>query len=245
MRKMLFSAAVVLSAGYGCAQKSAVPVPPVNGFAVVELFTSQGCSSCPPADALTAKLLEDYKENVFVLAFHVDYWDYLGWKDNFSSSAYSQRQQWYGNIFHLNSVYTPQIVVNGTDQFVGSDKTKLYNTVKYSLQQQSKNIIKISATGDNSKIKVTYTTGATNTKLNFALVQLHAQTKVQRGENAGSTLQHVNVVRDFITIPSAKANGEIQLLLPAGLSKDSCAVIAFVQDDTSREITSAAECIIQ
>ena len=85
----------------------------VNGFAVVELFTSEGCSSCPPADAAVAKLLHDYKENVYVLGFHVDYWNYLGWKDNFSCAAYSARQQQYGRTFQLNSVYTPQVIVNG------------------------------------------------------------------------------------------------------------------------------------
>src|SRR3954452_12119017 len=74
----------------------------LNGFAVVELFTSEGCSSCPPADAAVAKLLNDYKENVYVLGFHVDYWNYLGWKDNFSNAAYSARQQQYGHTFQLN-----------------------------------------------------------------------------------------------------------------------------------------------
>lgn len=216
-----------------------------NGFAVVELFTSEGCSSCPPADAVAAKLLEDYKENVFVLGFHVDYWNYLGWKDNFSSSAYSARQQQYGNIFQLNSVYTPQVIVNGTQQFVGSEKNKLYDAVKQALQQSTASEIKISAIADGNIIKVAYTAHAANAILNFALVQKHATTKVQRGENSGSTLQHVNVVRDFTTLRADTTNYKMELTLPGGLLKDDCAIIAFVQNDKTWEISAATECIVQ
>src|SRR5450755_1400863 len=84
---------------------------PTEGFAVVELFTSEGCSSCPPADEAVGRL-SGLKKNVYLLSFHVDYWNYLGWKDLYSNPDYSSRQQEYGNIFHLNSIYTPQIVVN-------------------------------------------------------------------------------------------------------------------------------------
>ena|SRR5437764_672084 len=84
-----------------------------NGFAVVELFTSEGCSSCPPADKLVATLVErDKKEAVYILSYHVDYWDRLGWKDRFSDAAFTARQQHYAELLHLSSVYTPQIVVN-------------------------------------------------------------------------------------------------------------------------------------
>src|SRR5690349_3050525 len=74
-----------------------------RGFAVIELFTSEGCSSCPPADELTAKISREYKDNLYVLGFHVDYWDRYGWKDSFSNADYSKRQYHYGQIFHLNS----------------------------------------------------------------------------------------------------------------------------------------------
>ena len=219
----------------------------IGGFVVAELFTSEGCSSCPPADALAARLLESYPENVFVLGFHVDYWDYLGWKDNFSNSAYSRRQQQYGNIFHLNSVYTPQVVINGSEEFVGSDQSKLYSTVDQNLKLKQKKTISVSASVSGEKININYTVidlGKT-TKINFALVQLHAESKVQRGENRGSVLKHVNVVRDFITVPSSQINGRLQLPLPAGLSKNDLAIIAFAQDDISWKITSASKCLIE
>src|SRR5882757_10188754 len=96
--------------------------PAANGFAVVELFTSEGCSSCPSADALVAAVQKENKDQpVYILAFHVDYWDRLGWKDAFSDAAYSDRQRAYASWLRLSSIYTPQVVVNGRKEFVGSD----------------------------------------------------------------------------------------------------------------------------
>src|ERR1700743_1770155 len=85
-----------------------------KGFAVVELFTSEGCSSCPPADKALAELAAKYPDNVFVLGFHVDYWDRLGWKDIYSGAQYTQRQKDYAQLFKLESIYTPEAVVNGS-----------------------------------------------------------------------------------------------------------------------------------
>ena len=84
-----------------------------TGFAVVELFSSEGCSSCPPADELTIKLSKEYKRNVYFLGYHVDYWDHIGWKDKFSKADYTERQRQYAAKFNLNSIYTPQVIVNG------------------------------------------------------------------------------------------------------------------------------------
>ncbi len=124
---------------FSCADSSATNAATNNdkGFAVVELFTSEGCSSCPPADNAVADLLKAHQNNVYVLGYHVDYWDNLGWKDIFSNAAYTQLQRSYAKIFKLSSVYTPQIVVNGTEEFVGSDKNKLNTAVNKSLQQSS------------------------------------------------------------------------------------------------------------
>src|SRR6266487_818356 len=127
-----------------------------KGFAVVELFTSEGCSSCPPADAVIAKLSEEYKCNVYVLGFHVDYWNHLGWKDIFSNAAYTQRQYRYGQIFHLNSVYTPQVVVNGKTEFVGSNENKLRNTITQELKNSPTTNIELTAKSNNNKINISY-----------------------------------------------------------------------------------------
>src|SRR3954452_5453128 len=94
-----------------------------KAFAVIELFTSEGCSSCPPADELVSRLLSENKQNIYILSFHVDYWNRLGWKDSFSDPAFSARQKQYANYLSLDGVYTPQIVVNGEHQFVGSDES--------------------------------------------------------------------------------------------------------------------------
>jgi hypothetical protein len=107
---------------------------PIKGFALVELYTSEGCSSCPPADELVGKL-SGTAENVIVLSYHVDYWDNLGWKDGYSSPLYSGRQKEYGNYFHMNSVYTPQIIVNGEVEFVGSNEGRLKESIHKSLRK--------------------------------------------------------------------------------------------------------------
>ena len=107
-----------------------------KGFAVVELFTSEGCSSCPPADAVIAKLeKENTDKSIYILAFHVDYWNRLGWKDVFSSADYSKRQNDYARFLHLQSVYTPQIVVDGKTEFVGSEENTLRAAIHTSLQK--------------------------------------------------------------------------------------------------------------
>src|SRR4051812_5679316 len=122
MKKLLIIGAVVLFVAVIClsmirlGNKRPAQKHPQSksGFAVVELFTSEGCSSCPPADEAVANLLASYSANVYVLGFHVDYWNNLGWKDAYSSAGYSQRQQKYGSILHLSSIYTPQAIVNGS-----------------------------------------------------------------------------------------------------------------------------------
>src|SRR6201985_3032927 len=139
----IFSSLLIISfvvTAFSCADSSANNSHPTNsdqGFAVVELFTSEGCSSCPPADNAVAKLLKEHNNNVYVLGYHVDYWDNLGWKDSFSNAAYTQLQRDYAKTFKLSSVYTPQVIVNGTEQFVGSNENKLNAAVNKNLQQSS------------------------------------------------------------------------------------------------------------
>src|SRR5215831_9324057 len=110
--------------------------PRSSGFAVVELFTSEGCSSCPSAEALMARTQEEDRDlPVYCLAFHVDYWDRQGWKDVFSSPAFTDRQRQYSNWLRLNEIYTPQAVVNGRTEFVGSDAASLSRAIQNGLQQ--------------------------------------------------------------------------------------------------------------
>ncbi len=125
---------------------------------LVELFTSEGCSSCPPADRVLAQLEKERTTadaEIITLALHVDYWNYLGWKDEFSSSVYSQRQNGYAEKFNLDSIYTPQMVVDGQNQFVGSNLGTAQKAISEAAKSQKANI-EISSVADlkNPKLKV-------------------------------------------------------------------------------------------
>lgn len=153
------------------------------GFAVVELFTSEGCSSCPPADAAVGRL-KGWEKNVFVLSFHVDYWNNLGWKDIFSDPAYSGRQQEYGAFLHVSNIYTPQVIINGKVEFVGSEESRLRKTIEESILEVPKTEVHIKVLQEtNHKIPVSVSSdGNIDLKLNLALVQNYASDFVQRGE---------------------------------------------------------------
>jgi hypothetical protein len=217
---------------------------PVNGFAVVELFTSEGCSSCPPADAAVGRLLHDHPDRLYVLGFHVDYWDRLGWKDNFSSPVATVRQEQYGRFFQLGSVFTPQVVVNGTKQFVGSNEKELRATVDEYLAQTPSASLELSSHRQGQNIRVEYKTSAVSGALHLAVVQMHAVTRVVRGENAGRTLEHVSVVRDYKSVDLKDAVGYSLLVLPKDVGSGDCEIIGFVQGQDSK-ITAAAKAMIQ
>jgi hypothetical protein len=215
-----------------------IPVP--EGFALVELFTSEGCSSCPPADEAVGRL-NGWKKNVFVLSFHVDYWNYLGWKDVFSDAEYSSRQQKYGDLFHLSSIYTPQIVVNGRVQFVGGDETMLRTTIENDLKEipNTELQIKIQSVNKN-QLAVSWTTNPhPELKMNLAFVQNFTKDHIQRGENKGRTLNHYFTVRDFQTLPVNTGTNTAYLNIPAGLRPSDCSVIAFLQNPKTGYIVAA------
>ena len=215
-----------------------------KGFAVVELFTSEGCSSCPPADQLVAKIQkEDADKPVYVLAFHVDYWNRLGWKDMFSSPDYSRRQEDYAAYLHLQSVYTPQAVVNGKTELVGSEESTLRKAIQSNLAKAPAAMLTINATTPNgNKTSITYSTEGTdkNTVLLIALVQKNAQTKVERGENQGRTLNHVQIVRKLQKIDLSGSSGSVNVSLPNGFDGASWEIIGILQNTSTGEITAAA-----
>ena len=215
-----------------------------KGFAVVELFTSEGCSSCPPADQLVAKIQkEDADKPVYVLAFHVDYWNRLGWKDMFSSPDYSRRQEDYAAYLHLQSVYTPQAVVNGKTELVGSEESTLRKAIQSNLAKAPAAMLTINATTPNgNKTSITYSTEGTdkNTVLLIALVQKNAQTKVERGENQGRTLSHVQIVRKLQKIDLSGSSGSVNVSLPNGFDGASWEIIGILQNTSTGEITAAA-----
>lgn len=176
------------------------PVPARSGeFAgVVELFTSQGCSSCPPADAELARLADEGK--VLALSYHVDYWNYLGWADTLSSPASSERQYGYARTLKRKNVYTPQAVINGLDHANGADRAAVASIVK-----------KLSAVGagltvdvdvEKSQDGLTITVGKGAGKANIVAVYFDEATTVniERGENAGRAITYRHSVREVETV---------------------------------------------
>ena len=212
-----------------------------TGFAVVELFTSEGCSSCPAADAAIAKLLKKNTGNTYILSYHVDYWNRLGWKDNFSQHAFSERQQLYAKTLSLESIYTPQVIVNGTVQFVGSNVGVLYSSVKKGLQDQARSNLHISVVKKDNRLAISYDiTGPQVMLLNTAIILPEATTEVKRGENGGRTLQHVNIVRD-LTVTEVTAPGTVTMEIPKDLVNRSFKVIAYTQSKPTLKVLGADE----
>jgi hypothetical protein len=211
-----------------------------EGFALVELFTSEGCSSCPPADEVIGRL-RGWKNNVYVLSFHVDYWNYLGWNDVFSNASYSSRQQDYGSLFHLNSIYTPQIIVNGKSQFAGSDESRLRETIESYVKDRASSEIYLRVQPSNrNQVSVSWNTEPkSELTLSIALVQNFTKDFIQRGENKGQTLNHYFTVRDFQSIQDQTGSGTSLLSIPAGLQSSDCLVVAFLQNPKTGYIVAA------
>jgi hypothetical protein len=229
---LVLPAVFLLVVGFFSSWRSRVPVSEAGpGFAVVELYTSEGCSSCPPADVVLGKIAAEYKDNVYVLGFHVDYWDRLGWKDAFSSAVYTQRQQEYGRVLKLSSIYTPEAVVNGEKEMVGSDEKALRSVIAGDLKKPAGKKIVLHALGAGAAIKVNYQVADRGDDILYiALVQAHAETRVGAGENNGRKLEHVNIVRDLKTAAAGNA-GSVEFGLPQGLKAKECKVIAFLQNN--------------
>jgi hypothetical protein len=220
------------------------PADTKNGFAVVELFTSEGCSSCPSADAAVIALSRELGENVYFLGYHVDYWNYLGWKDEYSSKEFTERQRLYGDYFSLNSIYTPQVVVNGKTEFVGSDKSRLKQTIADELKISTNPAIELAAQTDSTnQIAVTYkTTVSKDEQLMIALVQLMATTNVKRGENKGYELKHINIVRELRAVkPGTSA---ILFSIPVNLTTTEIKIVAFIQNKNTLHISNANEALL-
>lgn len=229
-------------AGLGKNNREKVAGP---GFAVVELFTSEGCSSCPPADELVAKVEQDNPgKPVYILAFHVDYWDNQGWKDVFSKGDFTTRQYEYASWLRTETVYTPQIVVNGKKEFVGSDESKLTNAITSGLQSSASAKLVLEAKQGLNKLIIQYqTNGASkSTDLQLAVVQKVARTTVKRGENAGRELSHVQIVHQIQSQAVGKTGtGTAEISLPEGFNSKGWEIIGFLQNRNSGEILAAAK----
>ncbi len=217
--------------------KNAVP------FKVIELFTSEGCSSCPSADEVVKKISQEFQgKDVFILAYHVDYWDKLGWKDPFSSSAYSAIQYRYGEHFNLSSIYTPQLVINGSVQFVGSDERRLRNELGKQISTvklPDLTIDEVTLDKKIAKVVFSVTNANQNDKIRISLIQKFATSSVIRGENKGRTLSHVQVVRDQKSTTVGDLVKSVSLILPQEFDPSNFELIGFIQEQGTGKIIGA------
>lgn len=224
-----------------CGLAVAAAAPPTAPIPVlVELFTSEGCSSCPPADKLLQEL--DSKQpfpgvQLIVLSEHVTYWNSDGWKDPFSAQDITDRQNAYGKQFKLASVYTPQMVVDGESQFTGSDSQALRESVEKARAEPTIPL-KISATIDSpGKLKSHVEASGESGAVYLVLALNHAESQVLRGENGGHRLSHVAVVQSFEQIGNLKKgkifSKDIDIKIPHGVDPTNLRVVAFIQQTSS------------
>ncbi len=211
---------------------------------VLELFTSQGCSSCPPADWLLQKVKTQFPEEVFALSYHVDYWNYIGWKDPFSKAEFTKKQGAYTKKFNHYTDYTPQMVVNGKEHFVGSDALKLYASINKYAEETPPNKVRLkNVTPTTSEIKFDYTVSGDieDKQLRLVLVLDERTTEVKRGENRNRTLKNSNIVVAEKYVPLQVRNGKTTVALPQIVSpSDKLSLVALVEAD-NMDITAATK----
>lgn len=247
---LLSGAALFFSSGVAMRVKAEKPKRSV----VVELFTSEGCSSCPPADRLLEKIdrTQPYPEtHVIVLSEHVDYWNRIGWTDPFSQSLFSRRQEAYSRRLGADGPYTPQMIVDGVAAFVGSDAEKARNAI-LEASRRTKTGVRLSITGDQSQASLDVLVEADalpagkiqHADIYFAVADLAASSKVLSGENAGRQLSHVAVVRDFRPIGRVSASHPfrrvVTVKLHPGQDPSRMRLVAFAQEPGPGLILGAA-----
>ena len=212
---------------------------------VVELFTSEGCSSCPPADQLLGKLESTQPvvgAHIIVLSEHVDYWDRLGWRDPFSSPQFTARQQEYAQIFRDNGPYTPQMVVDGATGFVGSESAQALKTIAEAARNR-KDIVRIAASP--GKVSIQADGVGRNADVILVITERNLISNVSKGENAGRRLTHTAVVRSLRVVGRAKRGepfrAEVNVSAGKSWKPQDLRAVVLLQDHSSRKMLGAAE----
>lgn len=212
---------------------------------VLELFTSQGCSSCPSADALLEKVENEYKtENVFTLSYHVDYWNYIGWKDPFSKKQFTEKQRSYARKFNDNRIYTPAVIVNGKEHFVGSNRSKMYAKIKEYQKKKVNHTISLGAIKQaNNSIQFDYTIDGelSNTKARVVLAIQERVTEVKRGENARRTLKNNNIVISENYLTEVNKTGNYTVEIPKIVTKNDKLTVLLILENQRKDIIGAVK----
>jgi hypothetical protein len=228
------------------AAKTSEPGAPRKAV-VVELFTSEGCSSCPPADELLTHLRQDLAAKniqVIPLGFHVDYWNSLGWKDRFSSAEFSRRQEQYTQSLRVDGPYTPEMVVDGAVEFVGNDAGQAQRSIREAASQPEVATVKISsAVADQLAVQAKMPSSAKDAQVVLAITEDNLMTQVGSGENGGRTLHHAAVVRELRRLGRLH-EGSFEANVPLKLEKDwkrnDLRAVVFIQEGPSGKILGAA-----
>lgn len=219
----------------------AQPTTPV----LVELFTSEGCSSCPPADALLTRIEKEQpvpRAMAIVLSQHVDYWDQLGWRDPYSNAQFTRRQSVYAGRFQAQGNYTPQMVVDGKVEFVGSDTRRALTAIAEAAKKP-KSGVRLTSVGKRPgewTVHVEVDAVPADAEVMMALVEPVATTQVMRGENGGRALQHVAIVRSLTAAGSVRKGSAFSkdvLLRPASASQRA---VVFVQGKNQGAVLGVA-----
>jgi hypothetical protein len=210
------------------AAQTPTPVP-----VLVELFTSEGCSDCPPAD----RLLEHLDGQAIVLSEHVDYWDRLGWKDRFSSPLFTRRQENYAPMVNAKGPYTPQMVVDGEAEFVGSDAKRAADAIAKAARRPKADM-KLSRTAAGLQVQIA--SPPTSGDVWVALADDRDSTQVGAGENRGRLLEHVAVVRSLRKIGSVKRGAAFSQLVELPAASAPQRVVVFVQDPGPGRVSGVA-----
>ncbi|MBA3601016.1 MAG: DUF1223 domain-containing protein [Acidobacteria bacterium] len=217
--------------------------PDKKAFVLLELYTSEGCPTCPPADANLAFLEKEQpfvQAEIVTLALHVDYWNSLAWKDRYSSPMFSRRQQIYSQALKTGSNYTPQMIVDGQTQFIGNNMAKTHKTILEAAKIQ-KATIEIAAAADKYKIKISDIPTHGNATVFLAITEDNLASSIKNGENSGEKPQHISVVRElkslgFLTAEQKNLELETILQIQTAWKKENLKLVVFVQENFSRKV---------
>lgn len=249
-RALTFATAAILCAA-GCrgdtSPRSEAPSSAKAGSAgpvLVELYTSQGCSSCPPADrVLSAAGDGAFGAAVIPLAFHVDYWDHIGWRDPFSSAEYSARQRRYGRTLTAGRVYTPMAVVDGRVHLVGSNHEALARAIEAARRRPdpwSLSLAGLERDGDRIRARLAVRRPeAGRGQVFVAVAESGLATTVGRGENAGRQLENDHIVRRLVEVPSRAGEHAVEIEIDPSWRPEALALVAFAQDPKDMAILGA------
>lgn len=202
---------------------------------VVELFTSQGCSSCPPADELLGRLGK--RDNVIALALHVDYWDYIGWKDQFAHAAFTERQRGYARSFDSRTIYTPQMVINGSKDVIGNRPMDVSDAVQEYAQKGMVVPLDLARTGSSLRIAAPAQSGMQAADIILVRYTPHQTVSIPRGENAGKDITYTHIVTEWRDI--GDWNGRTALSETVNITGNA-PVVVLVQAKNHGPILAAA-----